>query len=153
VVLELAELTTFGAVLGFAMDTESQAEKFYEEAAKNPSCSEAKETLLTLSEQARRRGMILERTRRENVAEMILEPISGLNTNDYLTHIAPSERAGCVDVLTLCVELQRKTRRFYLDSSGRISLQEVARTFRRLAEEVAEGETELRALLDKTTPR
>jgi len=152
VVLELAELTTFGAVLGFAINMESRVEKFYEDAAQNPNCSETRVYFASLAEQAKRHRMILERTRRENVAEMILEPITGLKTGDYLTDVKPSKRLDYLDVIRLGLELQRKAERFYLDSSGRISLVEAARIFRRLAKEAAGREAELKALLDKATP-
>lgn len=152
-VLELVELTTFGAVLGFAIEMESRAEKFYQAATQNPVCSEVKETFVALADQAKRRRMILERTRRENVAEMILEPITGLETTDYLTDFAPTHELSCTDALRTGLELHKKAGRFYLDSSGRISLVEAARILRRLAEEAADRGVELAALMEKAAPR
>lgn len=73
------ELGTFGALLGFALDLESKIAAFYETVAVSDS------SVWTAPLQgSRRRSRQLELARREGVSEMILEAISGLDSEDYL---------------------------------------------------------------------
>ena len=72
-------LSTFGAIMGFAAEMVQQTETLYKtmvQKAKNPLLREALQVLL---EEERKNYSLMERTRRENVTEMILEPIAGLD--------------------------------------------------------------------------
>jgi len=79
------ELATFGAIMTFALEMEKQAADFYTEAAHG----ELEEIFSSLALDSRKRMKRLERTRREGVAEMILEPITGLNGDDYRVELPP----------------------------------------------------------------
>ncbi|MEW6716903.1 MAG: hypothetical protein AB1345_05315 [Chloroflexota bacterium] len=67
------ELGTFGAILGWALELEGQAIAFYEKCARG----RLEDTFNTLAQGSRRRLKRLEQARRELVAEIILESITG----------------------------------------------------------------------------
>ena len=72
-------LSTFGAIMGFSVEMVQQTETFYKamlQKAKDPILREALQVLL---EEEGKNYSLVEKTRRENVTEMILEPIAGLD--------------------------------------------------------------------------
>jgi hypothetical protein len=71
-------LSTFGAIMGCAAGIIKQTEEAYQgliSKAKNPTLKQA---LQDLAGEEKKNQSLMERTRRENVTEMILEPITGL---------------------------------------------------------------------------
>ena len=86
------KLGTFGAILGFALQMEEQTASFYKTAAQD----HPGELFTDMARRARKRVTRLERARREGVAEMILEPITGLDSDDYsfvlLPEASPAEQ-------------------------------------------------------------
>ena len=120
------ELGTFGAIVSFAMALEEQAASFYEqETAARPA-----ELFDELARGSRKRLRRLERARREMVAEMILESISGLETENY----SPEVNSGG-DLLPQARALEEAAARFYRDAADKMPIKEVERLFRRLAKE------------------
>ena len=68
----MSELNSFGEVLSYAISLEHTLQTYYTNAGN-----------LARAKEAERRKIKLERTRRENVLEITLEPIEGLNANDF----------------------------------------------------------------------
>jgi len=68
-------LTSFGSILTFAEKFEIQDMAFYSEVVNNPGCNELKEVIEPFTKEGKKLISIVQRTRRENVTEMILEPI------------------------------------------------------------------------------
>ena len=68
----MAELNSFGEVLSFAIQLEHTLQTYYQQAGN-----------LARSKDAEKRKIKLERTRRENVLEITLEPIEGLEESDF----------------------------------------------------------------------
>lgn len=122
------ELSTFGAVMRFAIDRESQAVAFYERAARGS----VQEVFVELAQGARRRVQRLEQARREGVVEMILQPITGLESERYEVDLGPE--AGEVD-LQQVVAFEEAGERFYKEAAERMPIREVARVFEQLAQE------------------
>jgi hypothetical protein len=83
------ELATFGAVLTFAIDFEARLGALY--TALGASIPAMAAEMAQGAAACARRGTLLERVRRENVTEMILEPIHGYDSNDY---VLPAPRAA-----------------------------------------------------------
>jgi len=123
------DLATFGAILSYAMEFEEQAAAFYAAAAKGP----LEETFNDLERSSRKRAQRMERTRREGVAEMILEPIMGLNGDDYRTEL--SADVDETVLLEQAIALEEIAIRFYQDAAEKLPIREVVRTFTRMAEE------------------
>ena len=68
-------LQNFGSILNFAEELENQDQQFYATAAKNPACSTYRTLFAELGADAARNLTVVQRIRRENVTEMILEPV------------------------------------------------------------------------------
>jgi len=77
------ELGTFGAIMKFALDTEDAVRNFYESAAESATDPGLVSMFGELSNRGLKRTKTLMRIRRENTTEMILEPITGLNSDSY----------------------------------------------------------------------
>ena len=132
------ELSTFGGILNFALELERRTLEFYRQAVTTaiaqPELQEQLRRLLADSERALRR---LERVRRENINEMLLERISGLKEDDYQLPFEPSFSAQS-EILASARRLEELAHRFYRDAAARINLPDVARVFTRLAADKAE---------------
>ena len=79
----MANLSTFGAVMSFAIQLESESEAFYTEAEASVSDETLRERCQQMARAAAKNVRALEQARRENVAEMILEPITDFESDDY----------------------------------------------------------------------
>lgn len=137
------ELTTFGALLRFALELEGAAAKFYEEgagAAQGPELIRSFAELRAEGERNRRR---LERIRRESVNEMLLESLQGLEEEAYRVELKLSPDTGDDELLALALQFEEALERFYHEVAGQMSLPEVAQGFRRLAEKHAQYKAKL----------
>jgi rubrerythrin len=134
------ELATFGAIMTFALEMEKQAADFYTEAAHG----KLEEVFSGLALESRKRMKRLERTRREGVAEMILEPITGLNGDDYLVELPPEPVEE--NLLEHAITLEEASRQFCLAAAKKIPVREVARNFERMAKENKRRSAELRGI-------
>jgi hypothetical protein len=76
----------------------------------------------------------MERTRRENVTEMILEPIAGLDRSDYEIEMKEMDHSSDADLLKTALVLEERAQRFFSDVSGKVPLPEVGRIFRKAAQ-------------------
>jgi acyl-CoA reductase-like NAD-dependent aldehyde dehydrogenase len=119
------QLGTFGAIMGFAIELETQAESFYKQAS---TAFPQRRLLSQLYRGARKRSGRMERTRREGVAEMILESISGLDSQDY--QIELSDCQTLIDWVN-----QANGQCFYQDAAAKLPIDEVARILSRMASE------------------
>ena len=126
-------LGTFGAIMGFASRLVGDSAEIYKAAMPQAKDAVLKETLRDLWEQEKKNYALMEQTRRENVVEMVLEPIAGLHPDDYQVDVRVSDQAGDEDLLEAAHLLEEKERRFFSDSSKKVSLPEVARVFRKIA--------------------
>ena len=123
------QLSTFGAILGFAMDFELQAEAYYQKSASVA----YPELFRSLAGESKKRYSRLERARREGISEMILESISGLSSEKYQINIDASvDPSVLLDQACLLEEHQE---RFYRAAAEKLPIKEVERTFLRLATE------------------
>jgi len=68
-------LENFGSILNFAEELELQDLGFYKTVAENPACAEYKQQFEEFAAAINKNVKNVQRTRRENVTEMILEPI------------------------------------------------------------------------------
>lgn len=104
----MATLNTFGAVLSHAIAMEAQLEDWYSRIGEDAQAKAA----------AKRRKM-LERVRRENVVEITLEPIEGLDAADYQLDLADAAAA------------RRVAARFYQDAAPKINVRSAQRALER----------------------
>lgn len=127
------ELGTFGAVLKFAMELEEKAISFYEAARSKSSKVDHFESLVR---RGQKRLKTLERVRRENTTEMILEPIAGLDPNAYKPEISIPDGADEKAIRSMAVAMETKLQEFYTDAAVKVEfLIEAAYSLEALADE------------------
>ena len=139
-------LTTFGAIMGFAAEIVGQTEETYNALMQKAKDSALKETFQVLMMEEKKNRSLMEKTRRENVTEMILEPLTGLRDEDYELKLAIQDRMGDADLLKAALVLEEREKRFFQDASSKVSLHEVARTFRKIAQKKDDNIAKLQSL-------
>lgn len=132
------ELGTLGAILRFALELEEKTLGFYQEATRQVGQPQLQELFREYARRGRRRRELLQRTRREDTAEMILEPITGFFSEDYEPDCDLPSGAGSAKVLEKALALEKKTARFYEVAASKVGIIEVTRAFRKLGRENAE---------------
>jgi len=107
------ELGTAGAVLGFALELEKQAASFYQETlAEVAGDAPLREVMEQLAQRHGRRVKRLERLRREQVTEMILEPIRGLEDNPYRIQVEVRLDAEAGQLVAQAVRVEENIKSF-----------------------------------------
>jgi rubrerythrin len=127
-------LTNFGAVLNFAEDIEAADAAFYQAVGASAG-GDIGRLLTRLAQEAGQHAAIIQRTRRENVTEMILEPITGLSRRQFLEASGelsePFDAAAAMDAAR---RLENRAIRYYTEAAERIgALPEVVRALKQLA--------------------
>ncbi|MDE2852597.1 MAG: hypothetical protein OXN88_00350 [Chloroflexota bacterium] len=113
----MASLNTFGAIFTFAIEMEGRLSAYYDglgDAAK--------------AKAAEKRRKKLERVRRENVVEITLEPIAGLDADDYALELSDGSAAGQAAAA-------REAARFYIDAAPKINVRAAQRALERCGRE------------------
>jgi hypothetical protein len=139
-------LSTFGAIMGFAAEIVGQTKVAYEalmEKAKDPAL---REVLGQLVAEEGKNHTLMERTRREHVTEMILEPITGWYKKDYDIDVKHMEQKDDAGLLSIALLLQTREKRFFQDASAKVPLPEVARIFRKIGQKKEENLERLQGL-------
>ncbi len=115
----ITSLNTFGAVLSHAIELEAQLRDWYSRLGEADKAKAAD-----------KRRMKLERVRRENVVEITLEPIEGLDAADYRLDLADASPAGRTAVENVAA-------RFYRDVAPKINVRAAQRALERCGREHA----------------
>ena len=113
----MASLNTFGAILSHAIELEAQLHAFYSGIGDSQRANAAE-----------KRRMKLQRVRRENVVEITLEPIEGLDAANYALDLTDSSSHGQA-------EIQRRAARFYRDVAPKINVRAAQRALERCGKE------------------
>jgi len=144
-------LTTFGAIMGFAAEITGQTAEIYKTLGQKAKDLGLREVLQALSVEGGKNHSLMEKTRRENVTEMILEPITGLHQEDYGIDLKVVDPMEDVDLLRAALILEEREKKFFNDVSIKVPLPEVARIFRKLAQKKQKNLAKLQNLaLDQT---
>ena len=139
-------LSTFGAIMGFAAQMVGQTRDTYKaliEKAKDPVL---KEVLQELVVEKGKNHSLMEKTRRENVTEMILEPVTGLHEEDYEVDLKELDQKDDADLLRLALILEERGKKFFQDASTKLPLPEVARIFRKISRKMEDDLEKLQRL-------
>ena len=127
-------LENFGSILNFAEELESQDQEFYQAAAGNPACSDHKQIFEQFAADAKKNLQTVQRTRRENVTEMILEPIKDFVRAPYCEVCQAAPGMTAADALAAAKRLEDRAVRYYTEAAAKINAQpEVARALKLLA--------------------
>ena len=126
-------LENFGSILNFAEELESQDQEFYEAVAGNPACREHKQMFEQFAANAKKNVKTVQRTRRENVTEMILEPIKDFVRAPYCEVCEAAPGMTAEDALATARRLEDRALRYYTEAAVKIkALPEVARALKLL---------------------
>ena len=127
------QLGTFGAILNYAIEMEGSSSTFYEGLAEKA----PEKVKAVISEQAvasKKNKQTLERTRRMEMQEMILEAITGMDTVSYdaKKEMPHDFKAG----LTSALEIETKAALFYRDASKKLGfLPNASKTMEKIGRE------------------
>ncbi|MFO7717131.1 MAG: hypothetical protein ACQESV_08605 [Thermodesulfobacteriota bacterium] len=122
-------LKNFGNVLDFAIEIEQQDTAFLQGILQDRASESRQEEFKAWSKENTKNTKKLLRERQENVTEMILEPIQGLDEAAYT--LDPSQIGG--DPLHEAHAREQRAEAFYAEAAERLKpVSEVATTFRRL---------------------
>ena len=124
-------LENFGSILNFAEELENQDEAFYSAAASNPACSEYKDVFEQFAADAGKNIKTIQRTRRENVTEMILEPIKDFIRAPFCEECEGAATMEAAEVLRSANTLEGRAERYYTEAAAKIkALPEVSRALK-----------------------
>ncbi len=127
-------LENFGSILNFAEELEKQDRDFFAAAADNPACEPYREIFKQFATDAGKNIKIVLRTRRENVTEMILEPIRDFTRAPYCEECAAVDTMTLDEALATANRLVDRAERYYSEAAVKIkALPEVARALKILA--------------------
>ncbi|MFO7837599.1 MAG: hypothetical protein R6V83_13230 [Candidatus Thorarchaeota archaeon] len=115
------ELGTVGAVLSFALKQEEKILGVYEESIKTENESDLLDLLRETARNHKKMKRALRRLRRENVTEMILEPIHGLNSDDFDIKQHQGKKASTQEWLVALEKIERKQAEFLEKSAAKVS--------------------------------
>jgi hypothetical protein len=117
--------------MGFAEELEKQDEAFYAAAAANPAFSEQKDLFEQFLKDVRKNIKNVQRVRRENVTEMILEKINDFTREPYCEEVDPAEANSLEEIIDSARCLERRAERYYADAAVKIkALSEVSRALK-----------------------
>ena len=131
-------LTNFGSILKFAEDLEAQDLAFYRAAAENPACTSHQDLLQQFAADLQKNQKLIQRIRRENVTEMILEPVQGLTRSEFTLEVDSDRELDAAGVLDESRARENRAERYYLKAAEQIKSQaEVARGLKQIAKKRA----------------
>lgn len=113
----MSSLITFGAILSFAIQLESDLQTYYQN-VNSPEQVKA----------AEKRKAKLERARREYVVEITLEPIQGLDEADFAFDFADTSAEGQRNI-------EQTAAQFYAAAAPKINVLQVQRVLERCGQE------------------
>jgi rubrerythrin len=127
-------LTNFGAVLNFAEKVEQEDVEFYRKASSTAAAEPCRLLFEMFAREGKKHLSLVQRTRRENVTEMILEPIRDFVRDSYRQSTADPEGLDRSAILAAAVVLENRAIRYYTDAAEKIrALPEVSRALKTLA--------------------
>lgn len=130
----MTSLTNFGAILGFAEALELEDLEFYQHLAEVARDSAWELCFAQLTDEGKKGLSLVRRTRRENVTEMILEPIRDFDPEGYRTAAADPTGKEPGVLMTAAILREERAIRYYRDAAEKIrALPEVARALKTLA--------------------
>jgi rubrerythrin len=124
-------LENFGSILNFAEQLEKEDREFYSILVRTPACAENKALFESLAADAKKNIQTIERTRRENVTEMILEPVKDFTRDPFCVACQGAENLSAAEALDTAKRLEERALRYYTAAAEKIKAQqEVARALK-----------------------
>jgi rubrerythrin len=126
-------LQNFGSILNFAEDLERQDQAFYAAAGANPNCESNRALFSELGADAARNIPTVQRIRRENVTEMILEAVSDFARDSFCEECEEAAVMSADEALETATRLEARADRYYSEAAEKLkALPEAARALKAL---------------------
>jgi hypothetical protein len=127
-------LGTTGAILSFAIEREAKIGAFYGKYSSEISSSNLMEAFDLLKKEQQKRDRLLNRFRRENVTEMILEPIHDFESAPFELEITVQDSLDDFSLQANAIRIEESSHSFFLKASEKTTfLPEVSDEFKRLS--------------------
>ncbi len=127
-------LINFGSIMNFAEELEVKDEQFYTAALNNPESASHKAAFEQILSDCMKNKKNIQRARRENVTEMILENISGFFREPFVLDAGDASGMNASQLLEMAQKLEERAERYYLEAAVKIkALSEVARILKLVA--------------------
>jgi hypothetical protein len=124
-------LQNFGSILNFAEELERQDQQFYAAVVDNPACAAYTQLFFELEADAARNIKAVQRIRRENVTEMILEPVPDFTRVSFCEACEGAAVMSAAGALETATRLEARADRYYAEASEKIkTLTEVSRALK-----------------------
>ncbi len=131
-------LTNFGAILNFAETVEKNDREFYRKTVSAAAAEPYRLMFEMFAGEGKKNVSLVQRTRRENVTEMILEPIRDFVRDGYQEAVADADDLDLEAILATAVVLESRAIRYYTDAAEKIrALPEVSLALKILAKKRA----------------
>jgi hypothetical protein len=128
-------LGTTGAILSFALEREVERGSFYDKCISTMTNSELKDAFDFIKKEQKKRERLLNRFRRENVTEMILEPIHDFDSESFELGIALDNSLDNSYLRETAIKIEESSYSFFLRASEKTKfLPEVSEEFKRLSD-------------------
>ena len=127
-------LISFGAILTFAESIEEENKSYYQKALEALPDGDVRSFFEGVAKDKEKQINLVQRIRRENVSEMILEPIKDFTRQAFLidADVLPVGEPG--DVVQTAAKLEDRNLRYYTEAAKKIkALPEVATALKQLA--------------------
>jgi hypothetical protein len=140
-------LINFGSILSFAEELEKQDLAFYSDAAINEKCAIYSALFSLFAKEARSNISNIQRLRRENITEMILENIEGFTRAPYCLECGLGGAMDAATALETARNLEERSVRYYSAAAEKLkALSEVARELRLIGKKHANRQGKIMAL-------
>lgn len=124
-------LVNFGSILNFAEEIETQDMGFYQAAAGNPACETVKGVFEQFAKDCKKNIQNAQRTRRENVTEMILEGIEDFFRAPFVEKSEGGDTLDAGSVVETAKKLEDRAIRYYGEAADKMKAQpEVSRALK-----------------------
>ena len=126
-------LASFGSILTFAEEMEIQDMTFYSQAINNPECSALKSMFEQFIKESKKNIVIIQRTRRENVTEMILEPIQDFSRASFCIDVIDGSAIDSAEAVESTIIMEYRSVDYYTNAAVKIKvLPEVSNVLKKL---------------------
>jgi rubrerythrin len=132
-----AELATAGSLFRFAVELEGAAQRFYGALAAGSHPAPQSKAFASLEKSHGKQQKKLQRMQQEQLSELILEPISGMNAATYFVELGDAAQLSTKEALARARQLEETLSRFFADAASRGANAlgaQVVRSFQRLAQ-------------------
>ncbi len=113
-------ITSFGGLLNFAQEMEQQDRAFYLAVAANPEMKDLSDLFQEFARDGKKNIDHILRTRRENVTEMILEPISDFFREPYLLETGEDKTMDRSQILAYSQKMEARATAYYTQGAIKI---------------------------------